>query len=177
MNTKTAAGGSKLSTNMKDDTPLLFQNGTEEVEGIFNMNSFHYFWIDLDIWVWAMLIECPEEAHDPSWYDKWEEYKKFGFDKEGTSSDLIKVCIMENTKDTFHISHLLERLTLQIPYLANHIYYNLADEEGYSAIIRMRLFQCVDFRNPYYFVTGWCLLIVAVIADSIVWARLAGEAA
>ena len=51
MNTKTAAGGSKLSMKMKDDTPLLFQNGTEEVEGIFNMDSFHYFWIDLDIWV------------------------------------------------------------------------------------------------------------------------------
>ena len=52
---------------------------------------------------------------------------------------------MENIRDTVTIVNLLEVLTLQIPYLANHMFFDSADENNESAVIKLAMFQNVEF--------------------------------
>ena len=138
---------SKPTAKMK--TPLLFENETDEYCTIVTQENFWTVWKQLEIWVRAMIVECPEERHDP-WYRKWVGYKKFHFDDPKTSMALVTVCIMENMENEYNVLHLLESLTSQIPFLPNHIYYTSGDVNDTTAVLKLKMFQSYDFQNPYY---------------------------
>ena len=138
----------EATASVKLKQPLQFTNSTDEIKAIASLTQFAYFWENLEIWVRAMLVECPEEYND-DWYQTWKGWEKFQFRDPTTSSSLISVCIMENTRDSFTILDILEQLSLRIPYLANHIYFTAGDAEAETAVIKLKMFQHYEYQNPF----------------------------
>ena len=128
------------------DDPILFSNNSEDFEMELDFNNFHLFWKELEVYVRSLLIDCPEETTD-AWYKKWKALANFKLSEPQQSSQMITLCIMESFDNEFTIVDVLEALTMQIPYLANHIYFSSVDTK---VIIKLKIFQSYDFQNPFH---------------------------
>ena len=65
---------------------------------MFNLDQSTYlFLIEFKVYVKAILVESPEEIHEP-WYKKWKEGydEKFYFGNPIKSSSIKVVCKMED---------------------------------------------------------------------------------
>ena len=144
----TGDDSSTPSTKMKDE-PILFHNATEDYSGIIRFERLFEFWLDLEAWVRAMLIECPEERHDP-WYKKWQSYSKFHLNDPKTAPDVFVLLIMEDMQNDYTILQVFESLVKQIPFLNNHIYFSPADENDESIAVKLKMFQSYDYITPYH---------------------------
>lgn len=131
------------------EVPLTFTDGSDKLSCIISLDTFYIFWIELEIYVRSMLVKCLEEAHD-AWYKKWTSWEQFNFSNPATPTSFISVCVMEDSMQDYTAIEILQDLTMQIPYLANHVYYTPANEEDHSAVVKMKLFQSYDFKNPYH---------------------------
>ena len=125
-------------------------NGTEDFSNIVRFNNLYKFWIDLEAWVRAMLIDCPEKKHDP-WYKKWEGCRKFHLGEPSTAQSTYVVLIMEDMTNDYTILQIFEALTEQIPFLSNHIFFTSAHEEkDESLAVKLKMFQGYDYVNPFH---------------------------
>ena len=146
MSSSPASNEATPSVKLKEN--LLFTNQSNEIKTIASLQSFAYFWTNLELWIRAMLVECPEESHE-EWYKTWKGYERFDFGNPQTPASLITVCIMENTRDEFNVLQVLDQLVRVIPYLGNHIFYTSGDTEDTSTVVKLMMFQHFEFQNPY----------------------------
>ena len=93
---------SEPTPSMKLKDKLQFTNKSDEIKTIATLQSFAYFWKNLELWVCTMLVECPEESHK-EWYKTWKGYERFNFGNPQAPASLITVCIMENPRDEFNV--------------------------------------------------------------------------
>ena len=93
---------SKPTTKMKLDA-FLFLNATEDHSAIVLEENIQQFWKELEMWVRAMMVENPDEIHEP-WYKNWDSYTKFNFFSAPNAFLMIAVCVQEDLLTTFAYS-------------------------------------------------------------------------